>query len=296
MSDPRKRRTSKDPTGSPLLWVGGKKRLIQQILPVIGKPEVFVEAHVGSGALTFALLGQHQPRHIGWWDAVGPLLAFYRAIRRHSGEVCVALTKIQEGYPDGLDADAFREIREAFNQGRAAELFPSPMTAARFLIINRAGFNGLWRVNSAGGCNVPWGHWTLPPADWDSLRAHVEMAGRVLRRAPMEFAQWDARRQGYPVPVDPGTTIYVDPPYPGTYSGYDTPWDIPDYHAQNDRIQDWIRIPRVRVVVSFPAVNLDLLPPNPEIYPIRVADTVGGKSAPRGHREEVLAVYGAPLP
>lgn len=297
MSDPRKRRAPDNPTGSPLLWVGGKKRLVADILPVIGKPEVFIEAHVGSGALTFGLLGAGiLPQRLVWWDAVKPLLDFYKTVRGRSEDVNRALTAIQQKYPDGLDAQSFMEIRSEFNAGRIEDgIFPSPMTAARFLVINRAGFNGLWRVNASGGCNVPWGRWTLPPADWDALRAHVTLTGVSLRRIPLDFHLWDARKSGYPSAVPPGSTIYVDPPYPGTYSGYDSPWTIPDYAAQAARILSWIRIPHVRVVVSFPEVNLDLLPPEPEIVRIKVPDTVGGRAAPRGYRSEVLAVYGAPL-
>ncbi len=78
--------------------------------------------------------------------------------------------------------------------------------AATFIYLNKTCFNGLWRVNRAGGFNVPIGRYIDPPICVpDALRA----ASLVLARAEIRHAD-------YATAIDDakaGDFLYFDPPY-----------------------------------------------------------------------------------
>jgi DNA adenine methylase len=78
--------------------------------------------------------------------------------------------------------------------------------ASRFLYLNKTGYNGLWRVNSRGKHNVPFGRYKNPKiVDETNLRllrgalSHARVIGADFSRA-LDFARGDA-------------FVYLDPPY-----------------------------------------------------------------------------------
>jgi DNA adenine methylase len=78
--------------------------------------------------------------------------------------------------------------------------------AVRFIYLNKTCFNGLWRVNSSGEFNVPYGKITKPViCDDDLLRASsTRLQGAQIRLGSYVSAVNDARA---------GDVIYLDPPY-----------------------------------------------------------------------------------
>ena len=78
--------------------------------------------------------------------------------------------------------------------------------AARLIFLNRTGFNGMYRVNSKGHFNVPFGRYTNP--------AIVNEA--VIRQASAALQKADIRCQPYTKIADiasQGDFVYFDPPY-----------------------------------------------------------------------------------
>ena len=76
--------------------------------------------------------------------------------------------------------------------------------AARFIYLNKTGYNGLYRVNSKGEFNVPFGRYTNPGiAQEDNIRAvHKTLQGVDIRWGGFET-------------IEPqnGDFAYFDPPY-----------------------------------------------------------------------------------
>ena len=94
--------------------------------------------------------------------------------------------------------------------------------AADFLAVVRYGFNGLWRVNSRGLCNVPFGRPAERPdgsagsspsmPTLEVLRAYqAAMAKTSAIHCDFETALANVRR---------GDWVYLDPPFEGTFTGY----------------------------------------------------------------------------
>lgn len=100
--------------------------------------------------------------------------------------------------------------------------------------LNKAGFNGLWRVNGNGEYNVPAGRtaagalYNPPPPDMDALRRGYS--------PDWTFIQGDFEVSGaYETPQ--GRFIYCDPPYFGTHSQYTArsfTWD------DHKRLAQWL--------------------------------------------------------
>lgn len=188
----------------PLLkWAGGKRQMAPRIAEAFGSPchdgRIYVEPFVGSGAV---FLYRRALGHV--WDAIlgdanGKLIAFHRAVRDDPKGLLDALHAL----PGQTDwRDAYTEVRVAFNAGP----HEGSLHAARFLWLNRACFNGLYRENAAGEFNVPIGSYkalSLPSAP------HVLEVSLFLQPATLICADFAATLAW----ADAGAQVYCDPPY-----------------------------------------------------------------------------------
>jgi DNA adenine methylase len=78
--------------------------------------------------------------------------------------------------------------------------------AARFIYLNRTGYNGLYRVNRRGQYNVPFGRHKNPViCDRENLRA----VSRALQTTRLAVADFEAATEQ----AGPDDLIYFDPPY-----------------------------------------------------------------------------------
>ncbi|MSP25764.1 MAG: Dam family site-specific DNA-(adenine-N6)-methyltransferase [Myxococcales bacterium] len=175
-----------------LKWVGGKRGLVEQILPHL--PKSFGRYHepfVGGGALFFAI----RPARASLSDVNERLIRSYIGIRDHTD----AVIRLLRSYPyDRKFFEAFR-ARDIDSAGDA-------QVAAWFVYLNKTGFNGLYRVNRANGFNVPFGRFTNPKiCDEPTIRACAKALGGVkVEVLDFERASTTARE---------GDLVYFDPPY-----------------------------------------------------------------------------------
>ena len=174
-------------------WAGGKGGLLPQLAPLFpGRPwELYVEPFVGGGAVFFHLL----PRRAVLIDHNPELINFYRVVRDELEALLEDLRRHRNA------PDYYYRIR-AQDPARL-----SPVQAAsRFLYLNKTGYNGLWRVNSKGQHNVPFGRYKNPRiVDEPNLR----QVSQALARAEILLGDFSLvlRYAG------PGTFVYMDPPY-----------------------------------------------------------------------------------
>jgi DNA adenine methylase len=187
-----------DPAPAPFLkWAGGKRQLLTRILrdvpTTIG---TYYEPFIGGGAVFFGLVARgHRFERAVLGDANDELVRCYAAIQKDVEAVIAALSRHK------YDREHYYEVRD-----RDPRKLSEASAAARVIFLNRCGYNGLYRVNSKGVFNVPFGRYRNPViCDAGRLRA----AARALRGATLVHGDFQKTLQG----VTAADFVYFDPPY-----------------------------------------------------------------------------------
>lgn len=180
-----------------LKWVGGKRQLLSAILESLPSTRIkgYAEAFLGGGAVFFELARLDRIEHAILCDTNAELIDAYRAVKDVPDLLIEALRKHRN------DEEYYYEVRAL-----VPEKMSLPEKAARTIYLNRCGYNGLYRVNSAGSFNVPFGKYANPRiCDIDGLYA----ASRALQRADLRVADFAAAT----AELKRGNVAYFDPPY-----------------------------------------------------------------------------------
>jgi len=210
-------------------------------------------------------------------DACLPLVRTYEAVKKSPHEVYAKLTSY-----DLLD-------RELFYRERAAPPAAGVAEAARFLYFNRAGWNGLYRVNSAGRYNVPYGQPKSPlHIDPDNFIA----ASQLLASPGVEIVGSDYSEVENAAAE--GDFVYLDPPY---VTGHDNN-GFADY---NEKLFSWddqvalaalaarLQAAGVQVVVSNAHHDsLIALYPTFKVAKVMRQSTLAGDMTARGRVNEAV--------
>jgi len=178
-----------------LKWAGGKGTLIPHILklfPLNYKSLTYHEPFFGGGALFFKI----RPRSGSINDINTKLMNFYRSVRDNPDEL------ISQAQQYEYDKGTYYMLRDRFNQPHVPELEQS----AFFLYLNKTSFNGLYRVNSKGNFNVPFGRYKNPTI---VPKKTILAASKILKKV-------DIRNEDFSYIVGyakKGDLCYFDPPY-----------------------------------------------------------------------------------
>ena len=177
-----------------LKWAGGKSQLLKQYGPYFPKREEigrFYEPFLGSAAIFFHL----QPNDALLADVNENLVEIYRVVKNNVDALIASLSRFQNSEHE------FYEVRAQ----KPAEL-SGVERAARLLYLNKTCYNGLYRENSKGEFNVPFGRYKNPTiCDPERLKlASNALQGVDLRVADFEKVVEQAK---------PGDFVYFDPPY-----------------------------------------------------------------------------------
>ena len=177
-------------------WVGGKRQLMFELIANMPKDyNRYFEPFIGGGALFFEL--QSQNAYIS--DMNDELINLYEVVRDNVYELINDLNKHE------VSKEYFMNIR---NLDRTIEYkkLSKVQKASRFIYLNRTCFNGMYRVNSQGQFNVPFGHYKNPKIiDVDNLLNCSEL----LKQTEIKHADF-SEILNY---VKRGDFVYFDPPY-----------------------------------------------------------------------------------
>jgi DNA adenine methylase Dam len=155
----------------------------------------------------FFSLNPNIRKHVG--DFNSELISVYEALRDKSEEVIDELSKMNNTKED------FIFIR-SWDRSPDFNLVSSTKRAARFIYLNKHGFNGLYRVNSLGQYNVPYGsNRGSGLVDIENLRRVSEfLASKDDKGRPLvELFSGDYLAVTKNVIEGPGSLVYFDPPY-----------------------------------------------------------------------------------
>ncbi|HAO13585.1 MAG TPA: DNA methyltransferase, partial [Planktothrix sp. UBA8407] len=206
----------KNPLVKPFLkWAGGKRQLLPEILKYlpknIGKTTYF-EPFLGGGALLFEL----QPKQAIVNDSNRELINCYQVIKDDVEEL-IEILKLHKARNSKEYYDDLREMDrlKQYNKFSKAE------KAARIIYLNKTCYNGLFRVNSKGQFNVPFGSYKNPNILDEAVLRGVNnyFNQNTVTFLNRDFAEAvkDAKK---------GDFIYFDPPYDpvsntASFTGYD---------------------------------------------------------------------------
>ncbi|WP_066388640.1 DNA adenine methylase [Helicobacter himalayensis] len=184
-------------------WAGGKRALIDTIMPFIPKHfKCYFEPFVGGGALFFALHNQGLcASKIYLNDKNKELINAYQAIQDNPEKLLVELEILQNTH----NKETFYHIRNLDRQKNFANFNPF-FRAARFIYLNKTCFNGLCRYNAKGEFNTPMGSYKNPKIyDKDLImNAHNALKNVSIMHIDFEMAIKNAKK---------GDFVYFDPPY-----------------------------------------------------------------------------------
>ncbi len=180
-----------------LCWAGGKTHLItflRELVPSDVNCGTYWEPFLGAGSLFFSL----RPARAVLSDSNAELIACFRAVRRRPDLVSrylrIHATRASKHY--------YYALRTRYNKSK-----DSLSKAAMFIYLNKACFNGIWRVNTKGEFNVPYGYKEHPALP---SRAHLMAASDRLKKARLRVGDFRDILKA----AQPGDFIYLDPPYP----------------------------------------------------------------------------------
>jgi len=201
-------------------WVGGKGQLLEQFEQYYpdelkkGSINYYVEPFLGGGALYFSILGKYKIKNAYLSDLNSDLVITYNIIKKR----CDALLDFLEQYQRRYDKtaidkryDLYLSFRKHFNEQRFEINYKKLSEnwiprAAQFIFLNKTCFNGLFRLNSKGEFNVPFGKYkTANIFDPDNIMA-VSAALQDAEIVQAEYSSCYAK-------VDSKTFVYFDPPY-----------------------------------------------------------------------------------
>lgn len=275
-------------------WAGGKTRVLGDLVARMPADVsgCYFEPFVGGAALFFRV----RPGRAVLGDSNRDLIELYAEIARDPSEVRDRASRLAEDH--GRDpAGTYYAARETWNDERTA--WDAARRAATFLYLNKASFNGLFRVNRAGRLNVPIGR-PSGAGPWPSIPslAQLLVAQDALRRARLCCADFVDVMQA----AQRGDFVYFDPPYSPTsktasFSSYTDLGFGPRDHQELARLARDLVDRGVRVMVSSSDV-----PGARDLYPgfsvseIRVGRSISSRPDGRGKVGELILTGGYDLP
>ena len=186
-----------------LKWAGGKRQLLSNIKKYLPKSInncTYYEPFIGGGALFFEL----QPKKAVISDFNGQLILTYNVIKNNVDELIILLKKymkknIEESYYNIRNMD--RDL-EKFN------ILTDVEKAVRLIFLNKTCYNGLYRVNSQGLFNVPFGKYKNPTICEEivlrQINSYLNSNEIKILNIDFEQAVSTANKKSF---------IYFDPPY-----------------------------------------------------------------------------------
>ena len=223
-----------------LKWAGGKTQLLPVLMDSLPpRPEDgynYAEAFLGGGALFFELKNKGWIKSATLNDANPELILCYRTIRDSIEVVLNELRSIENAFPKDLElqSDFFYEARKEWNSNicETVEEYPKKLVGRRVALtvfLNKTCYNGLFRVNSKGEFNTPFGKYKNPTiCDEPNLRK-VSESLRDVKLICGDYS--DLRRQKTSFDF-----IYFDPPYrPLTTSASFTAYNKSGFNDENQK-------------------------------------------------------------
>jgi DNA adenine methylase len=263
----------KDKSEPFLRWAGGKGWLIKFINDYI--PETFNNYHepfLGGGAIFFHL-APSKKYYLS--DLNEELINTYIQIRDNVDEVIIELKK-------HVNSETH------YYQVRRTDPKSDLGRAVRFIYLNKTSFNGIYRVNSNGGYNVPYGFRKSADIVNGSCLLSVSLQLKKATLKTQDFGESLSK-------VKKGDLVFLDPPYTVAHENNGFISYNQKIFSLNDqkRLARWVE--KINELGAYYILTNAKHKGIKEIYsqinePMTVyrSSTIGGKGAQRGKINEYL--------
>lgn len=180
-------------------WVGGKRQLLDEIIPLLPKHfTTYCQPFLGGGAVLFSI----QPSKAIVSDLNIDLITAYEVIRDDIEALIESLKKHEN------TTEYFYAVRDMDMDKTSYQALSRIEKASRQIYLNKTCFNGLFRVNSSGEFNSPFGHYKNPNiVNEPVLRAVSKYFNASSITFYSEVFSETLSRIGK------GGFVYLDPPY-----------------------------------------------------------------------------------
>lgn len=199
--------------GKPFVkWAGGKRQIIDKLKKYVPEEfDTYYKPFVGGGALLFEL----SPKHAVINDSNEELMNVYRCLCDE--EKFKKMCNVLNHYETSHSEEFFYEVRNKDRSKNAYNRLSDYTRAARTIYLNKACFNGLYRVNSKNEFNVPFGKKlkvnTYEGSNLITVSNYLTMNDIKILSVDFEEAVKDAKK---------GDFIYFDPPYDSDTSTFNS--------------------------------------------------------------------------
>lgn len=255
-----------------LRWAGGKTWLTDFVLSLTKDLEInrYYEPFLGGGAVFFAL----KPQNAILSDANAELISTYITLREKPEEV-ISMLK------------TFRNESECYYRVRSDVREDDVYMCARFIFLNQTSYNGLYRVNTAGKYNVPFGHRKIDFIKEDYLR-HVSqlLQGVILRCSDFESSERE---------IQASDLVFLDPPYTVSHNQngfikYNQHLFSLDDQYRLKKFIDHIKEQGAYYILTNAAHDTirEIFDDGDVMYTRNRHSTIGGNQARRGHVDEFV--------
>ncbi len=182
-----------------LKWVGGKRQIMPSIIKYMPQKKytTYYEPFVGGGAVFFEL----QPKNAVINDLNSELINVFEVIRNNLDAL------IEDLKTHKNESDYFYQIR-SLDRNEEYKNLSTVKKASRIIYLNKTCYNGLYRVNSAGEFNSPFGRYKNPNiVNEITLKA----VNKYLTNNDIQIFNKDYEEVVTNIEI--GSFVYFDPPY-----------------------------------------------------------------------------------
>lgn len=188
-----------------LKWAGGKRQLLPVISPLLPeKYSTYIEPFIGGAAVLLHL----QPKNAIINDYNAELINVYQVVKESPGDLLAEL-EYHSKMNTEIGKEHFYSIR---SWDREPETFPINYTdvqkAGRIIYLNKTCFNGLFRVNSQGQFNTPYGKYVNPNI---INKPSIMALSKYFNENNISIKRGDYKEALKNLPED--SFVYLDPPY-----------------------------------------------------------------------------------
>ena len=193
-------------------WAGGKRQIIDKLKQYVpDEYNTYYEPFIGGGALLFELA----PKNAVINDSNEELMNVYKCLcdEEKFKKMCSLLNHYETEHSE----DFYYEIRNKDKNKNTYKKLADYTRAARTIYLNKACFNGLYRVNKKNEFNVPFGKKTkvntYEGSNLITVSNYLTMNNIKILSVDFEEAVKDVKEKDF---------VYFDPPYDSETSTFNS--------------------------------------------------------------------------